>query len=142
MNAPGGAAAGMRSGEIAVQAPQAEDEFALVERLEQRLGRGSRGRYELGYTLKVDEDAVGVRPNQETQRYNVIGRIDWTLTDTGSGTVVTSGGFESFTSYASTGEPVSGLTAQQDAHKRLAVLLADQLVIKLSATAETWRGGQ
>jgi LPS-assembly lipoprotein len=139
VNAPDGSATGLRSGEIAVQAPEAEDEFALVERLEQRLGRGGRAQYDLGYRLKVDEDAVGVRPNQETLRYNVIGRIDWTLTDRATGATITSGGFESFSSYAASGQPVSGLTAQQDAHKRLVVLLADQLVTKLSATADEWR---
>ena len=142
VNAPGGAAEGMRQGDISVQAPETEDDFSLVARLEERLGRAGRApSYDLGYRLNVIEDPVGVRPNQEIQRYNVIGRIDWTLTSTETGAVVGSGGFESFTSYAATGQPAAGLTAQEDAHKRLMVLLADQLVTRLVATATDWRNG-
>jgi LPS-assembly lipoprotein len=140
VNAPGGAAAGLRQGQIEVRAPTLDDEYTLAERLEQRLGAGRSPRFRLDYTLAVEEVPVGITPNQETTRYNVIGRIDWSVTDTATGTVATSGGFESFSSYAATGSAVSGLTAQEDAHKRLMVLMADQIVIRLTATAASWAG--
>lgn len=139
VNSPTGAAAGLKSGDISVRAPTEDDEYSLVERLEQRLGPAKRARYELGYTLHIDEVPVGITPNQETTRYNVIGRIDWTLTDLATGSVATSGGFESFSSYAATGSAVSGLTAQEDAHRRLTALMADQVVTRLTATAADWR---
>ncbi|MCR8724944.1 LPS assembly lipoprotein LptE [Frigidibacter sp. ROC022] len=139
VNSPDGAAAGLKSGEIAVRAPVEEDEYTLVEALERRLGQAKRAGYMLDYTLKVDEVAVGITPNQETTRYNVIGRIDWTLTDLATGSVATSGGFESFSSYAATGSAVSSLTAQEDAHRRLTTLMADQIVTRLTATAADWR---
>ena len=140
VNAPGGAAAGLRQGQIEARAPTKDDEYALVERLEQRLGAARRPQFRLDYTLGVEEVPVGITPNQETTRFNVIGRIDWSVTDVESGAVATSGGFESFSSYAATGSAVSGLTAQQDAHKRLMVLMADQIVLRLTATAESWAG--
>lgn len=141
VNAPGGAAEELRQGEIEVRAPTLDDEYFLVERLEQRLGGAGRNpRYRLDYTINVEEVPVGITPNQETTRYNVIGRIDWTVTDMETGAIVTSDGFESFSSYAATGSAVSGLTARDDAHKRLMLLMADQIVTRLTATAATWAG--
>lgn len=139
VNAPGSAAATLRQGSLRIAEPQNEDGYSFVARLEQRLGRvGRNPRYDLDYTLKVSEDPVGVRPDQATQRYNVIGRVDYRVTDIASGAVLTSGGFESFSSYSATDGAISGLSAQEDAHARLMVLLADQLVTRLTAGAATW----
>lgn len=140
VNAPGGAAAGLRQGRIEVRAPATEDEYTLVEELERRLGTAREARFLLDYTLSVEEMPVGITPNQDTTRYNVIGRIDWSVTDRTSGAVATSDRIESFSSYAATGSAVSGLTAQEDAHQRLLRLLADQMVTRLSATAADWAG--
>lgn len=136
--APGGPAAGLH-GQVAVQAPETVDDYALVSALESRLGQSATGRYRLDYTLAVKEVPVGITPSQETTRYNVTGQIDWTLTDSTTGGVVTSGAYQSFTSYAATGSTVAGLSAQEDAHKRLMQLIADEIVSRLTATAGDWR---
>jgi LPS-assembly lipoprotein len=42
---------------------------------------------------------------------------------------------DSFTSYSATGSTVAGLTAKEDAGRRLMVILADQIVARLMVAA-------
>jgi LPS-assembly lipoprotein len=135
---PGGSAQGL-AGTIQVQAPDSTREYLLVERLETRLGQPTAPRYDLGYTLETEEVGVGVTTAQETTRYHVIGKLTFTLTEIGTGKVATSGSVNAFTAYAATGSTVSTLTASQDAYRRLMVILADDLVSRLQASAGTWR---
>ena len=134
---PGGDAAGLRS-QIEVDAPTDEDGFNFVRRLEHRLGQPQAPRYQLGYTLRTDEDDLGITPDQQITRYNVLGQVDFTVTDVTTDSVVTSGTIENFTSYAATGTTVSTRAAQRDANQRLMVILADQVVSRLLATSGTW----
>ena len=55
------------------------------------------------------------------------------LTEIASGRTVARGQVSSFTSYSTTGTTIATLAAEQDAHKRLARLLADQVVTRLLA---------
>ncbi len=141
--APGSAGATLFSGQLQVAAPQDQNQYSFVEEAESRLGPPRRNpKYLLNYTITTDDVPIGTTPNQVVTRYNVIGKIDWTLTAADGGGVLTSGGFQSFSSYADTGTPVSGLSARDDAYKRLMVLMADQIIDKLVATAPIWRDGQ
>jgi LPS-assembly lipoprotein len=135
---PGGGAEGLR-GTIRVEAPATRPEYDLVAQLESRLGQPTAAAYDLTYTLATREVAVGITPEQETTRYHVTGRLDFQLTDIGTGTVATSGEVETFTAYAATGSTVSAAAATEDAYRRLSVLLADQLVTRLQVTAGDWR---
>jgi LPS-assembly lipoprotein len=135
---PGGAAEGLL-GTISVAAPSETHAYDLVQRLEQRLGAATAPLYELGYRIETNAIGVGITPEQETTRYNVTGTVSFTLTEIGTGTVATSGKVDSFTSYAATGSTVSTLAATQDAHRRLMVVLADQIVTRLQVTAGDWR---
>ncbi len=130
---PGGAAEGLR-GRVRIQPPQSQEEFQLVGRLEQRLGRPQAPRYDLNYALETREQGLSITGQQEITRYNVIGRLDFRLVGVNDGKVISSGTLDAFTGYSASASPVATLSAQQDAHERLVVILADRLVTRLLAT--------
>lgn len=135
---PGGAAEGL-TGTIRVTDPDDKNAFDLVARLEQRLGRPSADRYDLTYTITTLPVGVGITPDNAITRYNLKGAVDWALADRGTGTRLTGGKVESFTSYSATGSTVAGLAAEEDASARLMRILADQIVTRLIATSGDWR---
>lgn len=134
--APGGPASALQ-GAIRVDDPSDKNAFDLVERLEERLGRPQAARYQLAYTITTDSIGVGITPDNATTRYNLTGKVEWTLTDS-AGTRVTGGHVENFTSYSATGSTVAGLVAEEDAALRLMRILADQIVTTLIATSANW----
>jgi LPS-assembly lipoprotein len=77
------------------------------------------------------EDGVGITTDQITTRFNVIGKTQYTLKRLSDDSIVTTGTVDSFTSYAATGTTVATQTAQLDAQRRLAMILADQMTKRL-----------
>ena len=137
---PGGPASGLQ-GRIRVDDPSDKNGFDLVERLEERLGRPEAPRYALSFSITTKPIGVGITPENAITRYNLTGSIDWGLTDIGTGTRLTGGRVNSFTSYSATASTVAGLAAEQDAAFRLMRLLADQIVTRLIATSGQWATG-
>ena len=137
---PGGPASGLQ-GRIRVDDPFDKNGFDLVERLEERLGRPEAARYALSFSIATRAIGVGITPENAITRYNLTGSIDWGLTEIGTGTRLTGGRVNSFTSYSATGSTVAGLAAEQDAAMRLMRLLADQIVTRLIATSGQWATG-
>ena len=133
-----GSAEGLR-GSIQVAAPEDRDAFVFVAHLEERLGQPSAAAYDLGYDIAVDEEGVGITPSQETTRYNVLGRVDYEVTDKATGRAVHAGSVEGFTGYSATGSIVGTLAATRDARERLMIALADQIVARLIASVPDWR---
>lgn len=80
---------------------------------------------------------MGITPENAITRYNLLGRVDWTLFGP-DGQRLTGGKVESFTSYSATGSTVAGLAAEEDAAFRLMRILADQIVTRLLATSSQW----
>ncbi len=134
---PNGPAANLR-GSIEVDAPDTRNGFNFVRRLEERLGQPQAAQYALSYTLTLSEDDLGITPEQEITRYNVLGAVNYAVRNTGTGVVVHSGTVGNFTSYSATGTTVSTLTAQRSAHARLMIILADQITNRLIATSGGW----
>ncbi|MCF6316468.1 MAG: hypothetical protein L3J30_09340 [Marinosulfonomonas sp.] len=134
---PNGPAANLR-GSVNVDAPDTQNGFNLVRRLEERLGQPQAAQYALSYTLTLNEDDLGITPAQEITRYNVLGAVTYAVRNTGTGAVVHSGTVDNFTSYSATGTTVSTLTAQRSAHARLMIILADQITNRLIATSGGW----
>lgn len=133
---PSGGAEGLR-GQIRVAPPVDEEGFALVQRLEERLG-DTGGPLLLSADILIDEEAVGILPDGTITRYNVQGGLVWNLTD-GDGTVLTGGDERSFTSYSATSTTVATIFARRGARERLMVILADRVVADLLRTAPDWR---
>lgn len=123
---PNGQAQALR-GRIAIAAPADEEGFALVERLEERLGQPTIADLALVADIRISEEAVGFLPDGTISRYNVSGRVDWRLAHAQDGTKVLTGSERSFTSYSATSTTVATIFAQRDARRRLMVILADRI---------------
>lgn len=135
--APGGPAEKLQ-GAIRVNDPGDKNGFDLVERLEERIGRPDAPRYALSYSIATNPVGIGVTTSNAINRYNLVGSIDWAVTETASGARVTGGTARSFTSYSATGSTVALISAEQDAAYRLMRILADQIVAQLIATSGRW----
>lgn len=134
---PGGAGNLLR-GRLQAAAPRTPLDFAFVEQFETRLGRAAGAPFRLDYRIDTREDALAITADQAIQRYNLIGRVDYTVVDIAREAEVVSGSLEDFTSYSAIGTTVATRASQRDAVQRLAVILADRLATELLATAGAW----
>lgn len=134
---------------VEFKTPASRNEFDLVGQFEQRLGHGEDAKFRLTYDVSTSQDGTGLTPAQERIRFNVVGRLSYTLTDTTSGQVLTRGTVENFTGYSvasvdvtatppGTSATISTLSAKRDASRRLMVILADQVVTRLIASSPGW----
>jgi LPS-assembly lipoprotein len=128
--APGGSAAQLM-GQVELAEPKDRNDFDLARQLENRLGPAEAGAYRLETTIKTSEVAVGVTAEQETTRYNVRGQVTFQLIDAATGAQVLSGTVQNFTGYSTTDTVVATRTSQIDAHQRLMVILANDIVTRL-----------
>lgn len=135
--APGSAARDL-FGAIAVDPPSDAVGFVLVNELERRFGEPTAPRYRLTASIAMREDSVGVTADQTISRFRLQGRADYAVIDLGTGARLTGGRARSFTTYAATSTTVATRSARIDAERRLMVILADQIVSRLSVTAESW----
>jgi LPS-assembly lipoprotein len=120
--------------QIEVSEPTDENSYALVRRLEERLGRPSVSNYRLNVTVTTRTDALAVNTESNINRYNIIGVASFSLVEQSSGRIVTSGSVDNFTGASATGTTVATLAAARDARLRLMKLLADQIVVRLVST--------
>jgi LPS-assembly lipoprotein len=125
-------------GRFELEAPDNRNAFTLVGRLEERLGRPEGPDLRLTYDIVLESDELAISSANNIERYNIIGRIGYTVSRVGSPAVLTRGAVENFTSYSTTALTVGTLAAEEDARERLMILLADQIVAQLLATAGEW----
>ena len=109
--------------------------FGFVKQIEARLGRVKDRDYDLTYDITTISDGVGITPDGAITRYNLTGTVTWTLTQNAAGVRLAGGQVTNFTSYSATGSTVAGLTARQDAARRLMVILADEVVARILAAS-------
>jgi LPS-assembly lipoprotein len=128
--APDSTASALRDS-VQITAPATVEGYALLQALRDRLGNGAAPNYALTVTLDITEVAAATTPAGNTTRYTLPGKATYNLT-TLEGTPLVSGAVDSFTSYSATGTTVATSTAQADARARLAQILADQIVTRLS----------
>lgn len=132
-----GSAARALRGRIAYRAPNTPEGFRLRAQLEDRLGRVEQGDYLLVVQLDINEVAVVISSDQDTNRYNLPGTATWSLTRAGEDTPIATGTAETFTAYSAFGSTVATTEAQEDARDRLAIALADLIVTDLMASADS-----
>ena len=118
---------------VRVADPTTDAEFALVARIEERLGRPSAPSYALEYDLTTTDTGLAIDDSNNITRFSVEGRLDWTLTR--GAAQVLAGTETGFTAYSATGSPISTLESERDARQRLSILLADKVVARLFAGA-------
>ena len=133
---PEGGAGALR-GQVAVQTPQTKPDFDFASRIIARLGDAANPTYDLGYAISASRQSGGVTAANVTTRFTLLGSATWTLTERASGTRVAGGTVRAFTSWSTTGTTVAGLAAEDDAYRRLSIMLADQVILRLIAKAPT-----
>ena len=129
---PGGTAEGLR-GRIEVAQPVDEEGFALVNRLEERLGAPVDPDYRIVAEIRIEEEGVGFLPDGTISRYNVLGRVDWRMLRMTDSSLALSGREQNFTSYSATSTTVATIVAQRDARDRWMVSIADTITIDILA---------
>lgn len=134
--APGGVGSDLR-GRIDIAEPVDEAGFALVRRLEERLGRADGADLVLNADIRIGEDPIGYLPDGSISRYNVIGQVDWRLVNAADGEIRLSGRERSFSSYSATSTTVATIFAQRDAQTRLMTAIADRIVADILARSDT-----
>jgi len=137
--APGGSGGVLQNTVLAAE-PRNKAAFDLVERLEERLGPSDNPKYALTYTIATSLVGLGITADNATTRYNLLGTVDWELTDVMTRARLTGGKAENFTAFSATSSAVGGLAVREDAAQRLMRILADQIVSQLLATSGSWAG--
>ena len=132
--APGGSGSAL-FGKVAVSEPNTTDSFMLVQNLEQRLGRSaqSSSAYGLDVNVSTVTRAAAITPTNETNRYTIDGRANYSLMSKETGQVLASGTVIDFVAYSAAGSTVSTLADERAAKERLMVILSDQIVTRLYA---------
>lgn len=118
-------------GKVRVADPKSIDDFAFLRQITDRLGPPDAPAFDLTYQLRIAVVPQAITPRQVTTRYALNGTADFTLTDIATGRVVARGQVSDFSSYSTTGTTIATMSAEHDAHARLAVMLADQVVTRL-----------
>jgi LPS-assembly lipoprotein len=131
---PGGAGSRL-FGKVRPRDPDSFEDFAFNTRLTERLG-GEGSLYELDYRLSVGAVPQAITSDQVTTRYSLNGTAEFALTDS-NGVVLARGQVSNFTSYSTTGTTIATLAAESDARQRLSRMLADQVVTRLLAAAQS-----
>lgn len=106
-------------------------DFAFLRQITDRLGRADSPEFELTYRLRIAVVPQAITPEEVTTRYALNGTAGYVLTDLDTNQVVAQGQVSNFSSYSTTGTTIATMSAEQDAHDRLAVMLADQVVTRL-----------
>lgn len=120
------------TGKVVAKTPTTRNDFELVKQLELRLGRPDAGAYGLNYTITTETVSLGFTTSGDITRYNLLGTVDWTLTDPASGAVLDKGQAKNFTAWSATGSTAAAQTVEADASRRLMRILADQIVTRLT----------
>ncbi|WP_299672144.1 LPS assembly lipoprotein LptE [uncultured Roseobacter sp.] len=128
--APGGSATQLQNN-VTVSEPDTRNGFLITQRIEERLGRAADPEYRLALSVSSSQESLAVDREGDITRYNILGRADYSLVESSTGRVITSGRAENFTGYSAAGTTVATLAAQRDAQRRLMVLLADQVVTRV-----------
>jgi len=128
---PGGSGAALQD-RVLVSELDTRDGYLLVRQLEDRLGRAS-GEVPYALDLKLDTriEGLGIDRLGNTNRFNIVGEVDYSLHLRADQSVVLSETLTSFTGYSGTGNTVETLASERDARARLMVILADRIVARL-----------
>ena len=120
-------------------APKGRVGFLLGQDLDDALGRakGDAPQYRLEMVLDQKRSAHGLTENATAQRYELDLTVIYTLIDTSTGKVATTGEVTSDISYDSADQPYAGIAARQDVQDRLATDAAQKIQIRIAA----WMAG-
>lgn len=131
---PAGGGTALR-GNVRADDPAVPRDFALVARLEDRLGRPAAPRFGLDYDISVRQSDLALTDDNEITRINLEGAVRFVLADLATGEEVLADRVSTFAAYSTTASTVATAAARRDAEARLMTALADQIVSRLLARA-------
>lgn len=136
----GGAARALH-GDIQFNLIDSREGFVLLEQLEKRLGAGeASARFAANIVLMIEETELTLTAATGLVRTTLNGTIKLTVTDRTSGTEVFADKLRDTVAYSGNEETLVTSSSKRDAYDRLVLTLADQIVLRLTSTAENWAG--
>ncbi len=137
----GSPAAGM-GGRVEVGVIDGVAGLAMRERLVSRLGPADQPTHRLSVSLAYDTTGVALTTESVTTRFDVIGRAEFALVPIGGGPAAASGRVRAVTGVSAPDLPAATAfaveSAERDAQRRLAIMLADQILMRLALSAAEW----
>lgn len=112
--------------------------FEFHEHLENRLGRAQDPLYRLEVQIDIDSEGLAITQDNAITRYNLTAEAAFSLIRLSDGKVMLADILRSFTAYSATASAYATHIAERDANRRLAVSLADQIVIRIAGSAESF----
>lgn len=112
--------------------------FNMRDQLETRLGQATSAEYELRITTELHEEGRAIRSDNTISRINLRGDATFSVTPLNTTTPIFTDRVSSFTAYSTIASPFATQVAAEDASKRLATALADQIALRLAITASDW----
>ncbi len=111
--------------------PATRLDFEYRSAIQDRVGPAAASAPLLTWTLTTEDRVVATTDVEETRRVEIAGAAGWTLTDA-AGRALAAGTERAFTSWSATGTTVSVRAAERDAQDRLAAILADRTIARLT----------
>ena len=137
----GSPAAGM-GGRVEVGVIDGAPGLAMRERLVTRLGPPAAPSHRLAVTLEFDTVGVALTRESVTPRFDVVGRAGFALVPVEGGPPALEGQVRAVTGVSAPDLPAATAfaveSAQRDAERRLAVLLADRILMRMALSAGEW----
>jgi LPS-assembly lipoprotein len=134
-----GSAASSLHGNFAFNLIESREGFVLLGQLEKRLGAGGpSARYNVAVDLTIEEEELVLTAATGLVRYTLNGYAKITVVDQASGTEVFDDKLRDVIGFSGDEETLSTSTSRRDAYDKLVVALADQIVLRLTSTAESW----
>lgn len=131
----GGTPARALTGTIALGEVSDRMGFEMREQLELRLGEAQAPKYRLDVRIEVESEGLAITPDAAITRFNLSAIATYSLAPIGGGPAFLTASVRSFTAYSATASAYATRVAERDAHRRLAVSMADQIATRLAATA-------
>jgi LPS-assembly lipoprotein len=134
-------AAGMR-GQVAVDVIEGAPGLDMRERLVTRLGPADTPTHRLAVDLDFERVGVALTTQNVTTRFDVIAEASFALVPLAGGPAVVTGDLRAVSGVSAPDTPAISAfateSAERDAQRRLAVLLADRIVMQLALQAPDW----
>ena len=112
--------------------------FDLRQRLITRLGRAQAPQFMLGIQTDIQQESRAILSDNTITRFTLTAHADYEVIPIGRAQAVFRDRERAVTGYSTVASPFATRAAEIDAFRRLAVSLAESMVVKLASTSRDW----
>ncbi len=112
--------------------------FGLRERLVNQLGTPDTPRYSLDIQTEITQESRAILSDNTITRFTLTATANYAVLPLAGTAPVFQDVEQSITGYSTVASPFATRAAEIDAFRRLAVSLAEKMVLKLASTAQDW----